>query len=208
MQNSAPYPIRVTVTNADDEPPVFESNNTFTVAENDPSKVDQVVFTVVADNTDQVDPDSTIVYGLSGGSVGDVFEIDSTTGEVTLLRVLDREAPGESTFLLLATATETSNDLTSVQEIEVVVEDKNDHAPSFEDSTLRGFVDENSPVDTVVMQVVAGDEDLAGPPLNFGTIERYERVGGTCGDLFDVQSTGEIVVATNSLNREALAFPL
>ena len=138
-----------------------------------------------------------------------MFEINPDTGDITLLRVVDREAVSGSEFFLLATATEIASGLNNVMELIVTIIDINDHAPYFDESQLRGSIDENSPDDDVVMTVFAQDEDLSEPPLNYGTIVNYTMIGGTCGALFAVKSNGDIIVASqDQLDREQLGFEL
>ena len=210
VQSSDPFPIIIRVINADDEPPVFINSNTFGIKEENVSQVGQVVFRVEAVNEDAVPgTNSAVVYGLSGGSVDDVFQMNPETGEITLLRVVDREASGESEFVLLVTATEVASNLANVMELRVTVEDINDHVPYFDESSLRVFVDENLPTGSLVMTEFARDDDFAGPPSFFGSIVRYSMVDGTCDNLFSVEPEGGIVVQDSQrLDRETLNFPL
>ena len=68
VQNSDPFPVTVNVLNADDEAPVFLSSNTFSITEENDSRVGQIVFTVEAENDDVVDgTEPGVTYSLSGG---------------------------------------------------------------------------------------------------------------------------------------------
>ena len=193
----------VIVENSDDEPPDFTSSSTFRVKEEDSYLVDQVVFTVTAVNRDSVNGMDGIRYGISGSGVEDVFSINPATGEITLLREIDRETPGEDEFVLLVSATEEASDLTSVEQLFVTVEDENDHEPEFRE-TRRTFVTENAPKGEQFGEVTAFDADLDDAPSNFGTIVEYRKLDnvGTCGNLFSVTQNGGIVVETLFLDRE------
>ena len=122
-----------------------------------------------------------------------------------MLRVVDREAPGENEFVLLVSAKEEASDLTSLQQLFVTVVDINDHSPYFPEDK-RGFIKENSAVGEEVMKIFAFDDDLDGPPSNFGSIVKYSKIPdeGSCGNLFDIDDDGKISVATSGLDRESL----
>ena len=192
----------VIVENSDDEPPEITSRSFFSVKEEDSSLVDLVVFTVTAVNTDSVNGMDEIRYAISGSGAEDVFSINPATGEITLLREIDRETPGEDEFVLLVSATEKASDLTSVEQLFVTVEDENDHQPEFRENR-RTFVTENAPKGEQFDEVTAFDDDLDDAPSNFGTIE-YRKLDneGTCGNLFSVTQNGGIVVEISNLDRE------
>ena len=86
--------LTITVTDENEAPTV--SDDAFSVAEN--SANGTVVGTVVGIDPDQTSPNNALTYAITGGNTGDVFAINSTTGELTVSSALDYE----TTALLFA----------------------------------------------------------------------------------------------------------
>lgn len=85
-----------------------------------------------------------IVYSLEGQGVGEFFDIDRLTGEIRVLKSLDRDPPTgipKWEFVVCA-VDDNGNGLVSYANVKVILKDINDHAPIFQEN-LVGYVDED-----------------------------------------------------------------
>ena len=105
----------------------------------------------------------------------DLFAIDQSTGLVTTLESLDREAVLQYTLRVQA---RDPSGLTAVALVTVNVLDENDNPPRFLQPSYTVATSENTPVGTSVLQVIASDPDftdqgrlvysLSGQQTSFG----------------------------------------
>ncbi|GLH01449.1 Fat-like cadherin-related tumor suppressor homolog [Gryllus bimaculatus] len=126
---------------------------------------DGYVVTVRAHDADTPPYNGHVRYFLKEGDA-DLFRVNASSGEVSLLRALDREAQAEYVLALVAMDTGTPP-LTGSGTVRVVVQDVNDHSPEFERQAYEGVVRENLPAGTSVLQPRARDRDA-------GLNARYE----------------------------------
>ena len=141
------------------------------------------------------DEDSTI--GEYDISPNDYFDVNKTSGVITLKKRLDYESMKEVKFV--ATVSDTGvPSLTSTADVIVDVINLNDNEPQFTQSEYYFNITENSPVGTVAGKVEAFDKDLGA----FGEIT-YSLIGEN-NKYFSIDSyTGNIMVADSSvLDRE------
>ncbi|XP_013102305.2 cadherin-87A isoform X1 [Stomoxys calcitrans] len=141
------------------------------------------------------DEDSTI--GEYDISKNDYFEINKTTGIITLTKRLDYETIKEVKFV--ATVSDTGiPPLTSTADVIVDVINLNDNEPQFTENEYYFNITENTQVGTVAGRVEAFDKDLGA----FGEIT-YSLIGEN-NKYFTIDSyTGNIMVADSSiLDRE------
>ncbi|XP_013408639.1 neural-cadherin isoform X2 [Lingula anatina] len=162
------------------------------------------------------DPDTsrnnTIRYSLDGQFARDgYFDVDPITGQVRLLKPLDRDPPEGRPIWevnVLAVDEPTSpNALTGYAEIKVYVLDENDNAPVFVPERLKGTVMEGEIVPNF-MTVVATDKDAGDNALVTYSILQNS-VGANGQNLFSIQSSGTnkggISTLTTTLDREVQA---
>ncbi len=141
--------VTVTVTNVDDNAPVFAAGTAaHTVAEGQTA-----VATVIATDGDG----ATITYTLTGVDQGD-FEIDAASGVLAFNTAPDFENPtdagGNNVYVVVVTATAGGQAVT--QTVTVTVTNVDDNAPVFAASTATNSVAEGQ---TVVATVIATDGD-------------------------------------------------
>jgi len=136
-------------------------------------------------------------YVISDGNDDDVFRVDTESGELLAVRVVDRELRDE--YRLNVTVFDMgSHPRSSSLLVQVDVEDVNDNAPVFESPTYSVSVAEDAAVGSVLMTVSAHDLDV-------GDIGRVLYRLATGSDVFSVISaTGEVRVAA-ALDRETAA---
>ncbi|CAG5134647.1 unnamed protein product, partial [Candidula unifasciata] len=103
--------------------------------------------------------DGKLVFVISGGNdPHGAFKLDSFTGKLQVLSPLDFEEKSEYTITLTAMDLGQPPMQMSV-DVRVVVLDDNDNTPTFEQAQYSRVVSENTPVDSVVLQVKATDLD-------------------------------------------------
>ena len=170
--------VTVTVTNVDDNAPVFAAGSAaHTVAEGQ-----TVVATVIA-----IDGDGdTITYTLTGGADRSSFTIDADTGELTFNTAPDFENPGSADnsniYVLEVTATAGGQAVTQV--VTVTVTNVDDNAPVFAEGSAAHTVAEGQ---TVVATVIATDGD--------GDTITYTLTGADQDD-FEITDTGDLAFNT------------
>jgi type III secretion system FlhB-like substrate exporter len=175
--------VLVSVTNLNDNTPVFTSGSTGSVVEN--AATNTVIYTAVATDSDNL---GALTYALSGTDVT-MLNINSSTGEVTLKSSADYEQRTSYSFSV------TASDGTNIASKSVVVGvlNANDNAPVFTSGT-SGTVVENAATGTVIYTAVANDAD------NLGALT-YS-LGGTDALLLNINSSTGDVTLKNSANYE------
>ena len=173
--NESNHDVAITVTNENDNDPIFISGNSVGVLENQP--VDSVVYTAIASDADG----DTLTYRLSGTDAS-LFTIDPATGDIRFITVPDVEAPGDANrhnvYEITVTASDDTNDI--AQAVAITVTNVNEDAPSFT-SPDSASVAENQ---TVAYTAAATDAD--GDPLIYG-------LSGTDAALFTIDPATGVV---------------
>ncbi|KAF7994833.1 hypothetical protein HCN44_004305 [Aphidius gifuensis] len=183
--------IHINVLDVNDHSPVFNDIKVGGVLENEPEGT--FVMQVRASDADGTEEHNQITYKL--GNYDDLFKIDEKTGNITTLKVFDREREGIYDLKVIATDSSPSansktgehNYLESTFRIEIG--DKNDNPPHFNESVYTArSVGENSNKHKIVVQVHANDEDIASPVT-------YSIISGNTADTFYIEAeTGRIRV--------------
>ena len=179
--NDTDQAVAITVTNENDNTPVFNSPASAEVAENQSAAT--VVYTAAATDADG----DTLSYGLSGTDAG-LFTINPTTGAVSFVAPPDFEMPGDddgdNVYDIIVTASDNTGGTTDTdQAVAITVTDVNDNAPVFS-SPATASVAENQSAATVVYRAVATNAD--GDALSYS-------LSGTDAALFTIDAnTGEV----------------
>ena len=179
--------VTITVVDVNDQPPVLTGDQSITLSE----------FTAVPDQiarfTATSDAGEALEYELTGAQNGE-FEINMTTGIVTLVQSLDYE--GTQFYALTVTASDSLFSTPSA--FNITVTDENDNIPQFDTVGILEITEEQS-VGTRVGQVTASDDDSGG-----NAMISYSFVQSSTENYFTINSnTGEIVTA-DTLDRELL----
>ncbi|CAH0559968.1 unnamed protein product [Brassicogethes aeneus] len=187
--------IVISVSDINDNPPTFlDSPYLAFIMENIIPPNGGYVITVKAFDADTPPFNNLIRYFIKEGDT-DIFRINASTGEISLLRALDREIQGEYSLSLVAMDTG-SPPLTGTGTVRVVVQDVNDHSPEFKRQYYHTTVSENSPVGTWVLSPIATDKDIG---LNAKI--RYNILGDKV-DRFRINQDTGIITTDVSLDRE------
>ncbi|KAK2155345.1 hypothetical protein LSH36_242g04003 [Paralvinella palmiformis] len=156
-------PVTITLTDINDNSPKFQLERYHVRARED-LPVGTVVVTIQADDPDD-GKGGEVRYALLDG-MGDKFEIDRITGTIRIAQELDFEA--KQLYNITARAKDRGDHSLSTRceiIIEVVDVNENLYPPSFADFVFQGRVKENEPVNTIVMQLIAVDNDAKKNPL-------------------------------------------
>ncbi|XP_066489731.1 cadherin EGF LAG seven-pass G-type receptor 1 [Tiliqua scincoides] len=143
-------------------------------------------------------PSNRILYTFQGGDDGDGdFYIEATSGVIRTFRKLDRE--NVAVYSLRAFAVDRGNPpLKASVDIQVTVLDINDNPPVFEQDEFDIFVEENSPVGSVVARISAIDPDE-------GTNAQimYQIVEGNVPEVFQLDLLNGDLTALMDLDYES-----
>ncbi|XP_014894869.1 protein dachsous-like [Poecilia latipinna] len=108
----------------------------------------------------------TITYSITSVSPADYqanFNIDADTGVLTVVTSFDREEMDSSEISVSIKAAQRDDPLkTADAVVSVTVQDVNDNAPEFDQSSYNISLLENSPANTVVFKAVVTDKDQGG----------------------------------------------
>ncbi len=170
--NSTDHNVAITVTNDNDNIPVFTSPTTANAQENQ-----TVAYEAAATDADG----DTLVYSLSGTDAA-LFTIDANTGEVSFMAAPDFEAPGDANgdnvYDIIVTASDGTTD--TEQAVAITVTSENGNVPVFT-SPAAVSVAENQ---TAAYMAAATDAD--GDTLVYS-------LSGTDSALFTIDAdTGEV----------------
>ena len=183
--------ITFNVINENDNAPIFQMDPyRASVAEH--SNVSTVVVTVQADDADD-GLLGEVEYSISGGNIGNVFAINSTTGVISVNGDIDRELV--TSFTLQVRAQDFGDPSRSdMARVEITVTDINDNAPIFIPSNYFKTISENAAMGTVIGTVTATDADEVG---NRNSNITYNITAGNGMDVFTISpSNGSISTAS------------
>ncbi|KAI8521410.1 hypothetical protein Bbelb_011640 [Branchiostoma belcheri] len=179
-QHTAYTTVEVTVTDINDQDPMFQSlPYHFTVSED--AIPGSVVGTVTATDMDQ-GKNGEVMYRITGDN-GNVFSIDNTTGQITTTGQLDREQMAGYNITVMATDMGSPARNTTAL-VTVSVEDINDSPPVFSNSSFEVYIGESVRIGTPVFLLSATDPDSG--PLN--NLVYYSITGGNDDDTFFVET--------------------
>jgi pyrimidine deaminase RibD-like protein len=179
---TATQDIAVAVTALNDNSPVITSNGVLSIAENTTA-----VTTVTATDADL--PAQPLTYSISGGSDSALFNINSSTGELTFITAPDYEIPTDAGIDNIYNVTVQTSDgaLAATQDITVIVTALNDNSPAITSNGVLSIAENAMTVTTVT----ATDADLPAQAL------AYSISGGSDSALFNINSsTGELTSIT------------
>ncbi|MBN3295370.1 CADN protein, partial [Amia calva] len=197
----------INIINQNDEAPIFSQSEYHSSVMEELNELPFLVLQVSASDPDQEADQSALRYSLHGQGAGSEFTIEELTGRIYVQKKLDREERSVWRFLVLATD-ENGAGLTGFADVIVEVRDVNDNPPIFLcaiDGCFLGYVPENSPADTSIMEMTA--TDLDDPKAGKNAILTYRIVQNVRNEinlnLFSINpSTGTIYTVLRSLDRE------
>lgn len=188
----------IAITDINDNPPTFlDSPYLAFVMENTIPPNGGYVITVNALDVDTPPFNNQVRYFLKEGDA-DLFRINASSGEIFMLRALDREEQSEYILTLVAMDSG-SPPLTGTGTVRVIVQDTNDHSPEFQRQSYRAIIEENLPVGSTVLIPHATDKDAG---LNAKI--RFSLMGENVDSFVIDHDTGVITTAI-VLDREKIS---
>ncbi|KAJ8275586.1 hypothetical protein COCON_G00073380, partial [Conger conger] len=187
--------VRIEVLDENDNAPVFSRTlHSLEVPEN---QEPVALFTLRA--TDQDAGDSgKVEYRITAGDAAGDFLLDSSTGQLSTARSLDRESRAGYTLTVVAQDRGPAP-LSSTATVEVTVLDVNDNSPKFPSAAYAADVGEDAAPGSPVLEVTAGDADEG----ENGRVQ-YFLSSESAGTFAVDQDSGRITVAM-ALDREKRA---
>ncbi|XP_076993836.1 cadherin-related family member 2 isoform X2 [Tamandua tetradactyla] len=153
--------------------------------------MDAVAFWMVAQDRDG----DSLTYGISGPNAY-FFAVTAATGEVRLASLLDYE----TLYLFNVTISVKDGYNNPVQKVmQVIVEDRNDNAPVFQNTGFSTSINETLPVGSLVFSVLAIDKDTGSAGVVKYFLEEVIPNTGNNQHLFGILANGSIVL-TGSLS--------
>ena len=175
--------VHINIVDRNDNAPVLDKLSPIYISEDKlpPSRV----ATVFANDRDET---SELTYSLEPqGNFNDTFTVDKITGELFLMKQLDREMIGR--YPLTATVSDgTFSDSTSLT---VIIKDVDDNPPKFLKSFYQIKFMELQPVGSLVLKLNISDKDIG---QNSDVVYSLKRT--PTSEIFRIDSSGAITVAT------------
>ena len=197
--------VKIIVQDANDNAPIFEQQSyNFNVQEH--QTVPFVLGAVVATDKDS-DENGKVFYSLLDGN--DVFSINSTSGELTLIGTVDYESSVISYQINVEASDSGEIPLKSKVLVVVNVLDINDNAPTFTQDSYSVSIAEDIDINSEIFEVTASDRD--GPNNNqitysFEQLQDKFRIDSSTGSIFttkqldfeQIQSYNIVVMAEDN----------
>ena len=184
--------IQVTVLDINDNPPVISALYTISVPED--RQVGDTILQVTSSDAD-IGDNAIVSYSLTGSSL---FDIDNSTGAISVAQSLDYETATEHTVYVTASNPDGLESLSA--SILIMVTNVNDNSPMFTMDTYTGTVTEGSDNGTFVITVTATDDDLDLP----GVVD-YAIVSGNVGSAFTINGTSGMITVNTNIDREVIS---
>lgn len=141
---------QIQITDVNDNPPVFEQN---TYEESITEDVHEGVALLQVKATDRDQGgNSEIIYSTVQPEKEHLFNIDPTSGVITVAASLDYEKESELKFLVVASDCG-SPSLSATATVTIHVEDVNDNKPIFQQQLYNFTIKEHTAIETCVLQV-------------------------------------------------------
>lgn len=153
--------IMIHVQDINDNSPVF-SQNSYKTSISESAEYPQSILTVIASDKDSQEGFGTIRYSLSGDG-SDVFEIDETSGTISIRENMTLDRERQEVYNLQVTATDNPDGSANQRRTSIIVVikilDENDNAPKFNEEIYTAVIPENVPTDFSIVTVRATDAD-------------------------------------------------
>uniref|UniRef100_A0AAX7TEQ5 Protocadherin-16 n=1 Tax=Astatotilapia calliptera TaxID=8154 RepID=A0AAX7TEQ5_ASTCA len=153
-QRSSSVPIIISVTDANDNPPVF-SRTEYSVILSEGTAAGTEILHLSATDPDSA-PNSEVQYSISSGDETDLFHVDQWTGALRLQRPLNSET--QLSHLIVVQATDGQGHF-ALAPVSIEVKDINDNRPFFPLNLVTASIRENQPQNALVTMLHAIDHD-------------------------------------------------
>ncbi|XP_077869859.1 cadherin-23-like [Saccoglossus kowalevskii] len=155
---STSHTITVSILDVNDNVPVFDQLYPLSVSLNELTTPDEIPFHVFSASDPDEGVNSLLTYAIESGNENGVFSINTVTGELTLVGVLDYETTPKYELWIIVHDNGNPS-LTSSTTIHVNVAPANEHAPVLT-SPSTYWLSEDAVIGTIFGQLLATDEDV------------------------------------------------
>ncbi|XP_045202941.2 protein dachsous-like [Mercenaria mercenaria] len=190
-QFSATCQIDITVSDQNDNDPVFEKSKYSKLLFEDAQPRTLVVKVTAHDADDK--ENGNVTYSLHNDSDTSLFEINSVSGEITTTGTFDREKKKSYSFDVLASDSGMYDRRSEKVRVEVTIGDINDNAPVFQEVPYRKEVSQGTGANMLVLTVLADDKDsgLNGEvTYKLNSTSDYFKIDSTSGSIMTKQNLG------------------
>ncbi|XP_062870185.1 protocadherin-16-like [Trichomycterus rosablanca] len=145
--------------------------------------------------------DGQVTYLVLGGTDQDgMFMVDRLTGDVYLARELDYEKGSRYTLQIEANDFSKALPSSRVIQLEINVQDRNDHAPQFPEDPVTAVVPENVQPGSSIYAFQATDKDGSGPnsEVRYSITSRWP----DSSDLLSLDPVTGVLTCTQELDHE------
>ncbi|MBL0499885.1 cadherin repeat domain-containing protein [Aeromonas caviae] len=186
--NASEQVVTLAINDLDDTAPTITSGGIASAIDEN-SGAGQVVYTVTSTDSADVASGSTS-YSLKAGADAALFNIDATTGAVTLTGNPDHESKASYSFTVVATDAAGN---ASEQVVTLGINDLDDMAPTITSGGIANAIDENSGAGQVIYTVTSTDSgDVASGSTS------YSLKAGADAALFSINgATGAVTLIGN-----------
>ncbi|XP_022108017.1 protocadherin Fat 1-like isoform X2 [Acanthaster planci] len=199
--------IRVSVLNANDNPPLLEQLK-YTVDIYENTTIGMEILQVRASDRDRSDRLTYSLKGAADQTSLSMFRVHSKTGMLTTIAPLDHEMRHRH-VLTIQVKDHTLVTHRNYTRVVVNILDSNDHAPEFGASAYEGRVFETAAVGTQITQVYAYDKDQgtnAEVTYSIISVNRQDRPQGNIGEAFNIDPILGIITVGKELDRKEKAI--
>ena len=186
--------VRLVVTGENRHFPVFTALSYHVIVQESEPLGSAIVSVTAADNDSG--PNGAVRYAIVSGNEGDKFSIDHNTGAVSVANQLDFDTVQRFTLNITATDMGFEPKMATAT-LTIILTDVNDNPPRFNQSQYDGYVNENAPPDTLVIDLEAVDIDSAK-----NSIIQYSIIGGSGKDFFAIDSETGVITTKVSFDYE------
>lgn len=157
--NSSIINVFVSIEDANDHHPVFQSNKyEIELSESVPLKY-SVTKIIALDNDQPGSPNSEVVYDITSGNDLGMFSIDLVSGVLSVNKNLDYDTGAQNYNLILRACDSAIVPHCTLQPFSISLKDENNHEPKFPVPEYLEFVGENEPIGVSVFTARATDLD-------------------------------------------------
>ncbi|XP_072315573.1 protocadherin-16-like [Eucyclogobius newberryi] len=163
------------------------------------TKPGSVIGTVRLPDQDTPPLQGEVTYTLVGGTDPDrTFMLDRLTGDVYLARPLDYERDPRYTLQIEVDDFSQSPPTSTMVQLDIDIEDSNDHAPKFPEDPITIVVSENSKVGSSIYTFQAVDKDGSGPnsELSYSILHQWPN------NLLKIDASSGVLYLGRDLDRE------
>ena len=194
---SSSVQVNITVIDTNDHAPVFTQNEYFVSINENFLPVYPVVHVAATD--DDIGSNSFVQFFLNETSPQlDSFAVESTSGAISLLSLLNAELSLSYTITIVAINDRANPQLIATANVTVAVGDLNDHTPLFSQPEYVAVVVESVEVGSEVIDLNATDGDATETNSNL----QFKICGGQNRSLFSIDPQRGAIFTVAPLDRE------